>query len=114
MCDKHCDFLCVVFWNFVTKNADLHNKWKLNEDENTNMTLAAQELDNNQEKCFLDKENCEMHCDNFLSNAAGVVPWRERSAQHKVDELSTMSDEAFCIVTPINNHQRWTDEFAGS
>ena len=55
-----------------------------------------------------------MHCDNFLSNAAGVVPWRERSAQHRADKSSTMSDEAFCIVTLINNCQHWTDEFKGA
>ena len=114
MSNKHCAFLCVFFQNFVTKNTDLCNKWKLNEDENTNATLAAQELDENQEKHFLDKENYEMHCDNFLSNAVGVVPWRESTAQHKVDESSTTSDEAFCIATLINNCQCWTDEFEGA
>ena len=57
MSNKHCDFLCVVFPNFVTKNADLCNKWKLNEEQNSNATLAAQELEDSQEKHFLDRGN---------------------------------------------------------
>ena len=109
MSDKHCDFLCAVFLNFVTKNADLCNKWKLNKEENLDVTFAAQESEDNQEEHFLDREKCEMHCDNFLSNAVGVVPWRERSAQHKADKSSTTSDEAFCIATLIDNCQHWTD-----
>ena len=114
MSNKHHDFLCVIFWNFVTKNADLCNKWKLNEEENLDTTLAAKELEDSHEKHFLDKEKCEMHCDNFLSNAVGVVPWRERSTQHKADGSSTTSDEVFCIATLINNCQQWTDEFKGA
>ena len=114
MSNQHCNFVCVVFPNFANKNTDLHNKWKLNKEENLVATFATQESEDSQEKHFLDGGKCETHCDNFLSNAVGVVPWRERSAQHKADKSSTMSDEAFCIATLINNCQRWTDEFKGA
>ena len=55
MSDKHCGFLCVFFQNFVTKNTRLCNKWKLNEEENSDTSLAAQESEDSQKKCFLRK-----------------------------------------------------------
>ena len=55
-------------------------------------------------------ENYIWCCDNFLSVVVGKVPWKNKEASKKVDVLATTTDEAFCIVTLLNNEERWRDE----
>jgi len=54
------------------------------------------------------KETFRAHCSDCLSAVVGMAEWKTKETQMKASKMATPSDEAFCLVTLENNHDRWT------